>query len=87
MTRPSGSQSCIYSPHLGPVGCLPAPNIFPLAKETFAKVKMFWNVRSCRLEFESGPGLGQADLKSGWDTVVTTSLPATLCYWLCGTDS
>ena len=34
------SKSCI---HLGPVGCLPTPNIFPLAKETFAKAKMFWN--------------------------------------------
>ena len=37
------SQKCPYSPHSGPVGCLPAPNIFPLAKETFAKEKMFWN--------------------------------------------
>ena len=36
-------QSCTYSRHSGPVRCLPAPNIFPLAKETFAKGKMFWN--------------------------------------------
>ena len=43
MTLTSVTQSCSYSPHLGPVGCLPAPNIFPLAKETFAKGKMFWN--------------------------------------------
>ena len=46
MTRSSGNQSCIYSPHLGPVGCLSAPNIFPLAKETFAKGKMFRNVNN-----------------------------------------
>ena len=31
---------CTYSRHSGPVGCLPAPNIFPLAKETFAEGKM-----------------------------------------------
>ena len=43
MTEPSTNKSCPYSPHSGPVGCLPAPNIFPLAKETFAKGKMFWN--------------------------------------------
>ena len=43
MTQPDGNQSCPYSPQTGPVGCLPAPNIFPLAKETFAKGKMFWN--------------------------------------------
>ena len=43
MTHPDTTKSCPYSPHLGPVGCLPAPNIFPLAKETFAKGKMFWN--------------------------------------------
>ena len=43
MTHPSPSQSCPYFPHLGPIGCLPAPNIFPLAKETFAKGKMFLN--------------------------------------------
>ena len=43
MTLPDTTQSCPYSPHLGPVGCLPAPNIFPFAKETFAKGKMFWN--------------------------------------------
>ena len=48
MTHPDTTQSCPYSPHSGPVGCLPAPNIFPLAKETFAKGKMFWNIRySC----------------------------------------
>ena len=45
MTRTSPSQSCPYFPHLGPVGCLPAPNIFPLAKEIFAKGKMFWSPR------------------------------------------
>ena len=43
MTRTNATKSCPYSPHLGPVGCLPAPNIFPLAKETLAKGKMFWN--------------------------------------------
>ena len=43
MTHTSVTQKCPYFPHLGPVGCLPAPNIFPLAKETFAKGKMFWN--------------------------------------------
>ena len=44
MREPSPYQSCPYSPHEGPVvECLPAPNIFPLAKETFAKGKMFWN--------------------------------------------
>ena len=43
MTHSNPNQKCPYSPHLGPVGCLPAPNIFPLAKETFAKGKMFWN--------------------------------------------
>ena len=39
----------MYSPHSGPVGCLPAPNIFPLAKETFAKGKMFWNLENAKL--------------------------------------
>ena len=42
MTHSSPNQSCAYFPHLGPVGCLPAPNIFPSANE-FAKGKMFWN--------------------------------------------
>ena len=42
MTVTSVSKSCPYSPHSGPVGCLPAPNIFHLANE-FAKGKMFWN--------------------------------------------
>ena len=53
MTHPDTTKSYPYSPHLGPVvGCLPAPNIFPLAKETFAKGKMFWNVGRCyMLEF------------------------------------
>ena len=41
MTQSNPNKKCPYSPHLGPVGCLPAPNIFPLAKETFAKGKMF----------------------------------------------
>ena len=45
MTHSSTNKSCPYSPHSGPVGCLPAPNIFPLAKETFAKGKMFWNYK------------------------------------------
>ena len=45
MTLPGTNNKCIYSRHSGPVGCLPAPNIFPLAKETFAKGKMFWNPR------------------------------------------
>ena len=44
MTQSSTTQSCPYSPHLGPVGCLPAPNIFHLANE-LAKGKMFWNTR------------------------------------------
>ena len=43
MTQPNTNKSCPYSSHSGPVGFLPAPNIFPLAKETFAKGKMFWN--------------------------------------------
>ena len=42
MTPTDTAQSCPYSPHSGPVGCLPAPNIFHLANE-FAKGKMFWN--------------------------------------------
>ena len=45
MTHSSVTRKCTYFPHLGPVRCLPAPNIFPLAKETFAKGKMFWNSR------------------------------------------
>ena len=44
MTQSSPYQSCPYSPHSGPVECLPAPNIFPKAKETFAKGKMVWNI-------------------------------------------
>ena len=44
MTLSDTSKSCPYSAHSGPVGCLPAPSIFPLAKETFAKGKMFWNL-------------------------------------------
>ena len=43
-SRPT--QKCTYFPHSGPVGCLPVPNIFPLAKETFAKGKMFWNKKN-----------------------------------------
>ena len=42
MTQTNVTHKCIYSPHSGPVGCLPAPNIFRLANE-FAKGKMFWN--------------------------------------------
>ena len=45
MTLTSTTKSCPYSRQTGPVGCLPAPNIFPLAKETFSKGKMFWNQR------------------------------------------
>ena len=33
----------LKTPHSGPIGCQPAPHIFPLAKEDFAKEKMFWN--------------------------------------------
>ena len=44
MTRTDVNQKCIYSHHSGPVGCLAAPNIFPLVKKTFAKGKMFWNL-------------------------------------------
>ena len=44
MTPTSLGQKCIYSRHSAPVGWLPAPNIFPLAKENFAKGKMFWNL-------------------------------------------
>ena len=51
MTRTNVTQSCPYSPHSGPVGCLPAPNIFPLAKETFANGKMFWNYETVCLSF------------------------------------
>ena len=43
MTHSNVTQKCSYSPQTGPIGCLPAPNIFPLAKVTFAKGKMFWN--------------------------------------------
>ena len=32
-----------------------------------------------RGQFRTGAGLGQAQLKNGWDNVLTTSLPAT-CY-------
>ena len=39
-------QKCPYFPHLGPVGFLPAPNIFHLANE-FAKGKMYWNSLKC----------------------------------------
>ena len=46
MTLPSTSKKCSNFPHSGPVGCLPAPNILPLAKETFAKGKMFWNIHN-----------------------------------------
>ena len=46
MTEPDTTQSCPYSPHSGPVGGLPAPNIFPIAKETFDIGKMFWNLLS-----------------------------------------
>ena len=42
MTDSTPNQKCSYSPHLGPGGCLPAPNIFHLAYK-FAKGKMFWN--------------------------------------------
>ena len=52
MTRPTPYQKCPYSPHLGPVGCLPAPNIFHLANE-FAKGKMFWNLRPISLTISS----------------------------------
>ena len=46
MTPSSVNQSCPYSPPSGPVGCLPAPNIFPFSKlaNEFAKGKMFLNV-------------------------------------------
>ena len=43
MTDSNPNQKCIHSPHSGPVGCLPAPNIFHLANE-FAKGKMFCNM-------------------------------------------
>ena len=42
MTRTDPTQKCTFSPHSGPVGCLPAPNSFHLANE-FAKGKMFCN--------------------------------------------
>ena len=48
MTRPDVSKSCPYSPHSGPVGCQPAPNIFSLAKE-FPRGKMFWNYENGNL--------------------------------------
>ena len=47
MTHTSTTKSCPYCPHLGVVGCLPAPNIFHLANE-FAKGKMFLNFRKTR---------------------------------------
>ena len=43
MTQTNTTKKCINTPHSGPEGCLPAPYILPLAKETFAKGKMFWN--------------------------------------------
>ena len=45
MTHSSVGKSFPYSPHSGPVGCLPAPNIFHLAIE-FIEGKMFWNYRT-----------------------------------------
>ena len=45
-----------------------------------------FSVGRCRPEFELGSELGQADLKSSWDTALMTSLSATLCYRSCGTD-
>ena len=47
MTRPDTTQKCINTPHYGPVGRQPAPNIFPYTKETFSKGKMFWNKAKC----------------------------------------
>ena len=44
MTQTNVTQKCPYYAHSGPVGYLPVPNIFPLAKETFAKGKMFRNI-------------------------------------------
>ena len=41
MTRSDTTQSCPYSPHSGPIGCLTAPNMFPLAKESLLKGKCF----------------------------------------------
>ena len=46
MTHSSPYKKCSNTPHLGPVGRLPAPNIFPSAKGTFAKGKMFWNIEN-----------------------------------------
>ena len=43
MTLTDWNKKCPYSTHSGPVGCLPAPNIFRLGNQ-FAKGKMFWNV-------------------------------------------
>ena len=43
------NKNVLIFPHSGSVRCLPAPNIFPLAKETFAKGKMFWNVKYAKL--------------------------------------
>ena len=55
MRLTNATKSCPYSPHSGPVGCLPAPNIFPLAKETFPKGKMFWNLY-CKICNNEGKG-------------------------------
>ena len=55
------NKKYIYSPHAGPVGCLPTPNIFPLANE-FAKGKMFWNYYYPLLS--RGEGLGIQKIKN-----------------------
>ena len=52
MTHSSTNKSCPYFPHLGPVGCLPAPNIFPSANK-FARGKMFWNKQCYKKLFDS----------------------------------
>ena len=70
MTHSNGSKSCTYSHHLGPIGCLPAPNIFPLTKETFAKGKMFWNCGIFAHKLETQNLNPKSNMKKGgiWGT-------------------
>ena len=75
MRDSSPAQSCPYSPHLGPVGCLPAPNIFPLAKETSANGKMFWNYIIIQISPPHMASLTQADSCS-WSWSVGKDIPS-----------
>ena len=54
MMHPDVNQKCPYFLHSGPVGWLPAPNIFHLANE-FDKRKMFWSAYYKQLKEVQGP--------------------------------